>query len=483
MLIPFEFPYGALRRIGLIAVLVVVAVAVSACSSGGSEDDQADELNSSDAPRAESMTVNYNVPAATLDPANLCNTADGVVRNFYSSLVMFGTESGAGGTLQTDQETIEPDLAESWDVSEGGTVYTFKIRPGVTFASGESADAHAVEYSWNRAQKMGLCSAFGIETADVGNVKSFGARDKSTFVVELVKPNPSLIKSWGTAGLAIVDPSVVEEHGGITPGEPNEYLASHTAGTGPYRVTEYEPNQRLVMEANPDYYGEPPLTEEITLNFVTSDSTLLLQARNGAADVTLGLSKVGVDSLQDDPNVLVETYRSTNTEQVILNWDVPPLDNRDVRAALATAVPYDDIVTTAARGLAEPFTGPILPTMPGFVDELGGAHPYSIEDAEALIAESGVRTPIHFTLDIPQGVSVQEQLATVLQDAWQQIGVEVDIRKLDQAAYTDALFGNKADASIRHDGPFVNDPDYYLGYDMQCAQAGTENTGNRKSVL
>lgn len=474
-------PSRARARAAFAVAAATALMALAGCSGddGGSAGDApASATASGDAEPARSMAVNYNISPATLDPGNLCNTADGIVRNLYSSLVKFGTKEGPHGTLQTDQDKIEPDLAESWEVSDDGTVYTFHIRPGVTFASGEPADARAVEFSWKRVRKMGLCSAFGIETADGGNVKSFGARDASTFVVEMKEPNPALIKSWATATMSIVDPSVVKANGGVTPGEPNEYLATHAAGTGPYRVAEYRPNQRLTMEANPDYYGDPPLTERITVNFVTDDSTLLLQARDGTADVTLGLPKVGVESLQDDPGVTVATYRSTNTEQVVLNWDHPPFDDRDVREALGTSVPYEDLVETVARGLAQPFTGPILPTMPGFVEELGGPHVYDLERARELIERSGVELPIRFTLNIPQGNSVQEQLATILQDAWREIDVEMKIRKLDQAAYTAALFGNEAAASIRHDGPFVNDPDYYLGYDMQCAQPGTENTGN-----
>jgi peptide/nickel transport system substrate-binding protein len=427
---------------------------------------------------ASSLTVNLNTPPASLDPANVCNTADAISANFYSRLVQFGSKPADDGTTQVDQSKLEPDLARSWKLSEDGLTYVFKLRADARFASGKPVDAAAVKYTFERLRKLNLCSTYGIETSDTGDVLAVEAPDPQTVRIRLKKPNPALLKSWATASLGIVDPSAVRAHGGIQAGKPNEYLATHSAGSGPYVVASYEPNQKLVMEANPDYYGPAPKTSRIVVNFVTSDSTLQLQARNGSADITYGMAKLGAKQLQSDSSVKVVPYKSINTEQVVLNWAKPPLDDEQFRAALATAVPYQALVDRVAQGFAAPFDGPILPTMQYFDSELGSAHAYDVDRAKQLIAASGVKAPVSLSLNIPQGNAVEEQLATILQDAWKPLGVDVAIHKLDQAAYTDALFGNKAQASIRRDGPVVNDPDYYLGYDLQCAQPGTENTGN-----
>jgi len=453
---------------------------LAAC--GGSDSTPApgggSTVGASSAGASSSITVNINTPPSSLDPGNLCNTADGISGNFYSRLVQFGSKAAADGTTQVDQTKLQPDLASSWKLSADGRTYTFKLRPDARFASGAPVDADAVKFTFDRLRKLNLCSTYAVETSDTGDVLAVEAVDPHTVRIRLKRPNPALLKSWATAAVGIVDPAAVRAHGGVQAGKPNAYLATHSAGSGPYVVASYEPNQRLVLQANPRYYGPAPKTPKVVVNFVTSDSTLQLQARNGSSDVTYGMAKLGAKQLQSDSSVKVVPYKSVNTEQVVLNWAKPPLQNEQVRAALAAAVPYQALVDKVEQGFAVAFDGPILPTMPYFDRALGAPHRYDVAEAKRLIAASGVKAPIALTLNIPQGNSVEEQLATVLQDAWKPLGVQVSIRKLDEAAYTDALFSNKAQASIRRDGPIVDDPDYYLGYDLQCAQQGTENTGN-----
>jgi peptide/nickel transport system substrate-binding protein len=423
------------------------------------------------------MIINMVRTPHSLDPANQCDAADPLAGNLYSRLVQFGTKPGPDGTLESDQTKLEPDLARSWDVSHDGRTYTFHLRSGAKFGSGRPVDAEAVVYNFDRVQKMGVCSAFAVSTADNGNVRSVRALDPTTVEIKLRRPNSSLIRSWATPSLGIVDPSVVEAHGGVVAGKPNEYLATHDAGSGPFIIKRYQPNQSLVLVSNPTYYGPKPKTTQLTVNFVSADSTLQLQASNGTADVTIGLSKQGYNSLRSNSKVRRVAYTARTTEQVVLNWDKAPFDQVLVRRAVATAVPYDALISKVTFGLGKAFYGPILPGMPFYNAPLSQPLATDVAKAKDLIQQSGVKTPIRVTLVIDQGNQIHEQLATLLQDTWNQIGLKVSIRKLDQAAYTDTLFGNKAQATLRTDFPFVDDPDYYLGYDLQC-QKGAENTGH-----
>ena len=467
------------HRLAILAgVLVVAGCGSNSKPAGPAPGSGGPTAAGTDGGSAQALTINIATPPQSLDPGNQCNISDGIAGNLYSRLVRFGSKPGPEGTTQTDQSKLVPDLATKWEVSPDGRVYTFTLRTDAKFASGRPVDAAAVKYTFDRIQKMGVCSAFDVNTADTGNVRSVEAVDPTTLRITMRHANSSLIKSWATPGLGIVDPSVVKANGGIVAGKPNEYLATHAAGSGPYRIDSYEPNQRLVLAANPDYYGPAPKSRRVVVNFVSADSTLLLQARDGTADVTLGLSKQAVKNLGSDKRVRVLRTPSTNTEQVVLNWDKTPFDNLLVRQAVSAAVPYQDLVEKAAFGFARSFYGPILPTMPFYDAGLSAPLTFDLARAKQLMQRAGVHTPVKATLIVDEGNAIHEQIATLLQDTWKQIGIDLSIRKLDQAAYTDALFGNKAQAALRRDGPFVNDPDYYLGYDLQCSIDGAENTGN-----
>jgi peptide/nickel transport system substrate-binding protein len=464
------------------AACVLLAALLAGCggssSAAGTSASGPALSGSTSGALASTLTIDMVTPPTSLDPANQCNITDGVDGNFYSRLVEFGTKPGPDGTLEVDQSKLVDGLARSWQVTDGGRVYTFDLRPGLRFANGDPITAQAAEFTFERVQKMDICSGYDVDTADTGDVISTKAVGPLTFQVTLHKPNPHLITSWATPALGIVDPKVVDAHGGVVAGQPNQYMATHTAGAGPYVASEYQPGVRLVMTANPNYYGAKPYTHQIVVNYITSDSTLQLNARSDAADVTFQMSKLGAKDLAGSGGLRVIPFEATNTEQVILNWKKPPLNNPRVREALAYAVPYQQLVEKVAQGYAVAFNGPILPTMPYFDPKLGAPHPYDMAKAKALLASSGVKTPISLTLTVPEGNPVEQQLATILQSSWAQIGVNVNIRTLSAAAYTTALFSNEDQAAMRNDSPFVNDPDYYLGYDLQCVQSGTENTGN-----
>ncbi len=104
-------------------------------------------------------------------------------------------------------------------------------------------------------------------------------------------------------------PGLVEAHGGQKKAKPNEWLASHDAGYGPYLLKSYSAGHQLVLEANPSFF-EPPKTKHIILNFIPDNETLLLDAQSGAADITLGLSNQAAHSLTSDSCCVVASFKS-----------------------------------------------------------------------------------------------------------------------------------------------------------------------------
>ena len=416
------------------------------------------------------FVLNMSVAPATLDPASACGVYDfTIMMNTYARLTRYGSKPAPNGTTAVDPGHIVPYFATSWKITNGGKRYTFKLRPGVKFPSGKPMDSKAVKYSFERSVTMGGCGGYfiydGIYTPPL--IKSMETPNATTFVVNLSVPDDNVLQDWAQPAASIIDKSVVDQHGGVQKGKINTWMSSHVAGWGPFTLKSYEPNRQAVLVSNPKFFA-PGKSKEIVVNWIASDPTLLLQARSGAADVTIGLSKQSVNSLRNNSNVKIVANDTSLAEWLGLANDKPPFNNAKFREAMSYAVPYQDILTRVAYGYATLFYGVFPPAMPEFKASLEKPRAQNIAKAKQLIAASGVKTPVTVGLDIQAGNATHEQIATIVQGTWQQLGVNVQINKLSASDYINKLEQHKSQAFLRLDGPGVIEAGYFLGYDLKC---------------
>lgn len=415
---------------------------------------------------ADPFVVNASQAPSTMDPAFACDiVGNGYVAPLYTPLVAYGRKSypGPDGVTVTaeDDSQIIPALAEGWSVSDDGLTYTFQIRQGATFASGNALDGAAVAASLNRALKSGACGTYYMEAGSFGNTQSITA-DGNTVTITLAAPQPLLIHALTQPNLSIVDVAVAEANGG------NDWMANHAAPSGPYTLAEYQPGVKAVYKANPNYWGQAPAEAEVVVNFISDPSALLLQARNGAADVTLGLPKQMVSQVAADLNVV--EVPSPRFMIVGLPNKVAPFDNATFRQALSYAVPYEAIRKSVAFGYADSFFGPFPPEFSAYTDANGAPRGFDMAKAQGLLAQSGVTGPIPLEMTIIEGSVEQEQIATILQGAWRPLGIAATISKLSASAYVETVTNpDKTTAIVRFDGPSIADPAWLLSYDMFCA--------------
>ena len=422
----------------------------------------------SSAALADPFVVNVSQPPSTMDPAFACDiVGNGYVAPLYAPLVTYGrtTYPGPEGVTVTaeDDSSIVPALSESWTISDDGLVYAFKIRDGTQFASGNTLDATAVAASLNRALSSGACGTYYMEAGYFGNTQSIEA-DGNTVTITLAAPQPLLIHALTQPNLSIVDVAVADANGG------KDWMANNAAPSGPYVLEDYQPGVRAVYRANPRYWGDAPMEDEVVVNFISDPSALLLQARNGAADVTLGLPKQMVSQVAGDLNVV--EVPSPRFMIVGLPNAVEPFDNVRFRQALSYAVPYQAIRQSVAFGYADLFFGPFPPEFSAYNVGNGAAREFDMERAMALFAESGVNGPVPLEMTIIEGSAEQEQIATILQGAWRPLGVEATITRLSASAYVETVTNpEKTTAIVRFDGPSIADPAWLLSYDMFCQSA------------
>ena len=459
------------RRVGLAVAVGAISMGLAAC--GGSYDKSSGDGGGSPAQKGGGpLKVNVAVAPGTLDPASGCGNNDlTLIGNLYSRLTQYGSKPGPDGTTEVDPGKIEPYAAESWTISKDGKTYTFKLRPGMKFPSGKPVDAQAVKYSFERTLKMNGCGGYFLQDGLLAPalIKSIVAKDPTTVVFKLSQPDPNALQAWAQPAASIVDASVVDANGGVKKDSVNQYMASHAAGAGAYLLDSYEPNKSAVLKANPDYVGpNEPASQEIRITFVNSDPTLLLQAKSGDADVTIGLSKQSVKSLENAKGVRVVANDSPLSEQIGLPNTKAPFDNKTFREALAYALPYQQIVDKAAFGYGRLFSGPLQPIFPEYDPKIGAPPKYDPAKAKQLVQQSGVKTPVTVEMVVQEGNSADQQIATIAQGEWRKLGVNVKIRNLPASEYITGVQQHKYQSYVRLDGPGVIDPGYYLGYDLLC---------------
>ena len=418
------------------------------------------------------LVVNEAQAPSTLDPGAGCLAPEvGFISNFYARLTQYGTKAGPAGTRQVDPSNMQPWLAKSWTISKNKLSYTFKLRTGLKFPSGKPVDAAAVKYSLDRSITMQLCgSAFVLDNRfSPPIIKNVQAPNAQTVVVNLVSPNPNTLQDLAMPAAGVVDPAAVKAHGGVQKGKVNTWFASHVAGYGPFLLQSYEPNKQAVLIANPTFF-QPPAAQKIIVNFISSDTTLLLQARSGKADATLGLTKQSIHSLKGNSCCKLVANNSPFAQQVVFNNTKAPFTNKAFREALTYAVPYQQILSKIIYGYGKLFYGEWVPYFPWFDAAIGKPRPFDLNKAKTLITQSGVQTPVSFGLMVPEGDNTAQQVATTLQGIWRTLGVNVTINVASSADYINTLNAHKFVASMYLDGPGVIAPDYYWGYDAQCHQ-------------
>lgn len=462
---------------GLLAVGATLLLAACGSSSSPSSSGTNSSEASSGGGSSSPLIVNNSVAVATLDPAfTAADFEAGLDGAMYSTLTQVAQVPGkAPGTTEQNLSitAVKPYLAESWKYSDGMRTLTFHLRKGLKFPSGDPVNAEAVVWSLKRTAKGENGGYSVLEETDYKPplLQSITAPNEYTVVIHYKRPAPNQLQvlSTPTAG-SIYDPKLVEAHGGQQAAKPNQWLASHDAGYGPYLLKSYQPNHQMVLEANPNFF-EPPKTKKIIVNFISDNETLLLDAQSGSADVTLGLSDQAAHSLASNSCCTVVTAKSRQAET--LNFPEtsknPEFQNTAFRQALSYAFPYEGVLQKVAYGYGKLYFGEWMPAFSWYDASIGGPREYNLNKAKQLLASSGVKTPVSFPIYVAQGDNIGKEIATAASGAWQKLGVEAKVQVVSSSALLEVVYSTHAGASVFLDGPQVVAPDYYWAYDLQCA--------------
>jgi peptide/nickel transport system substrate-binding protein len=400
---------------------------------------------------AEPLTIVFSniAETATLDPA-IAYSSDGLefVRNVYEGLLEYVPAS----------TELKPALAESWEASEDGLTYTFKLKQGVTFHDGAPFDAAAAKLGLERIKEVNQGPA-GLMT----DIASIEAVDASTLKIILTKPNVYFLGNLPK--LALVSPKAIEDH--KTDADPwaQDFFATNGVGTGPYRFDSWNKGSQIVLVKNTEYWRpwQPNTADRVILRVDAEVSTALQLLAQGQIDM---LGAVGPDdsiAAKDLPGVKLIEQPQFQVSILTLNTNNEPLKNVKVRQAIQYAFDYQSFVDFF-QGLGEIPTGP-LPSNAEGVDPSLQPQKQDMEKAKQLLAEAGYPDG-GFKLRYLglKGLSYEEFAGTLLQDNLAQIGIEVE-QILVPWPQMPPMMADKAtapDISFLNVSMFTNDPTYIL---------------------
>ena len=370
----------------------------------------------------------------TLDPALTQDaTSATYIVEIFSGLV----------TLDPNLEVV-PDIAESWELSDDGTTYTFYLRDDVKFHDGKPVTTQDFKYSIERA-----CDpATGSVVADtyLGDIVGCQAKlrgqadevagvlviDDHTLEITIDSPKAYFLSKLTYPTAFVVDQENVEGRRQPWTDEPN--------GTGPFRLAQYELGLRIVLERSEVYYGSPkPALEQV--NFLLAGGSAMTMYETGELDaVPVGLADI--ERVLDPSNPLNKELSITLPTLSIFylgfNVNKPPFDDQKVRQAFNYAIDKDKIVEVVLKKMDIKAEGILPPGMPGYNENLRG-YPYDPEKARQLIAESRYGDASNLpeiTLDVSGGGGAADrQVAAIVEMYKQNLGVDVAIQQTDWATY------------------------------------------------
>ena len=306
--------------------------------------------------------------AQKLDPADI---DDGESVNTLAQLCE-GLVRFKSGTLD-----IQPWLAHSYVISNDGLTYTFELREGVRFHDGTPLNAETALFTFKR--QMDITHPAHFPTASFQywenlfqEIESVRATDPMTIEFKLSEPNASILYSLATFPVWLISPVAFESHG--------EAIVRHPIGTGPYRFVDWKPNQAIILEKYPDYWGSLARFERLVMRTIPDNTVRLLELKAGKIHALDGLQPAELTELIDNNKFTIHAQPGMNVGYMAISSFAERLRNPEIRHAIAMAIDRKAIVELALDGYAIVAEYPVPP---GFLGEPENSKPPIHYDPEA----------------------------------------------------------------------------------------------------
>jgi peptide/nickel transport system substrate-binding protein len=408
-------------------MLLVVAMLAFAAGCGGDDDDEAGDDGGTTTEASGGAEGGTLVFAGASDPVALDGAlvSDGeslrVITQIYETLV----------ALKPGTTEPEPGLAESWEANDDGTVWTFKIREGVTFHDGEPLNAEAICFNFDRwynfkgpLQNPGatyywqvVFGGFATYNKDSGApkdslYKSCEATDESTAVLTLTKPSATFIPALSQQAFSIASPKALQEFkadegttdadGVFTPS--GTFATEHPIGTGPFEFVSWTRNDRIVLKRYEDYWGDKAMIDELIIRPIADNAARLQALQTGEIQGYDLVEPQDIATIEGDSNLQIIDRPAFNVAYVGFNIAKKPTDDVEVRKAIAHGLDREAVVENFYSGRAVVATQFMPPEVVGYADDVT-TYEYDPEKAKQILTDAGYTLPVPIEFWYPTDVS------------------------------------------------------------------------------
>ena len=359
--------------------------------------------------------------AMVLEPPNLDPTggaAAAIDEVVYANVFEGLTRIGPDGSVQ-------PDLAESWQVADDGKSYTFHLRPGVTFHDGATFDAQDVVFSLDRARAPDSTNAQKTLFEGIDKVEAI---DPQTVRVTLKSPDGAFPfkMAWGDA--VMVDPASIKD------------IATRPVGTGPFKFGEWKQGDHITLTAYDGYWGKKPALKTATFRFIADPTAAFAAIMAGDIDAfPIYPAPETLAQIQTDPRFKVLVGTTEGETILAMNNARPPLDNVKVREAIAHAINRQDLIDGAMFGYGTPIGTHFAPHNPDYTD-LTAQSAYDPELSKKLLAEAGVRD-LTLRLALPPPPYARRG-GEIIAAELRAIGIQTQITNMEWAQWLEQVYKN-----------------------------------------
>ena len=433
----------------LVVFSLILALTSFSCSPESVDTSKLESPNNAIAPSLKDSNLEQNVPGTeggvlkrlwsdppTLDPHLVTDTTSaGLVVEMFSGLV----------GLNSDLEIV-PDLAESWDQSKNGTLFTFKLRKGIVFSDGTPITAKDFEYSLNRAvnpdtespvAELYLGDIVGVKEVLDGiasEISGITVIDDMTLQIEIDAPKAYFLAKLTYPTAYVVKKENIDE---------GKNWTDNPIVTGPFALERYDLGQMLILKRNDFYWGTKAKLDRVEFNL--AGGVPMAMYENDEIDITgVGLADLERVQNQSDPlNAdLISVPPSFTISYIGFNVSEPPFDDQKFRQALNYAVDKQLIATQVYSDLVKPAYGILPPNFPGFSSDIIGLK-YDPDKAVRLLNESKYADPETrplIVVTIPGTGGSPSLDMEVVADMWDRIlGVQIEIQQVEWATYLQDL--------------------------------------------
>lgn len=368
----------------------------------------------------------------TLDPAEIGEvTPDIVINNTCDPMIFMDYDEPA---------KLVPGLAESWEVADDGTTYTFKIREGLTFASGNPVTAEDLEWSLRRKVLLGLGDAItltewgftaeGVEEA----FEATGPYELTIRTPEAFSADLFLLAAFtGRSGFALDKQFLADQ---VVDGDyANGYLKNHVACYGPFELTTYRPGEVVALTARDDYWRHPIEIDQVVLQHIPEAAAQRLALERNDIDIATRVSPSDLDAIEENPDLRLVNILRHRLQYFSLNQKREILNNPKVIEAFKYLVDYKGMEETVMRNLAVARQSFVPIGAFGALPDDYLPYGLDVEKAKALLAEAGYPDGFTATMQMPARFPYPD-IAQHIQANAAEAGITIEIEPLEYSVVT-----------------------------------------------